>query len=92
MTTGTLSKQEQEFPAAASPHVFLLLPEGLQGEPAAQVLPELQEEGMLETMLNNKAAQTLVRYVQSIRPAAAGLMEQAKVRLGIWCLGFRFRV
>ncbi|OEH79517.1 hypothetical protein cyc_08161 [Cyclospora cayetanensis] len=75
---GRASAQERLFPAAASPHVWLLLPDGLDGEPAAQLVESVQGEKMLQMLLEGKAAQALVKVLGAVRHAAAELTEEAK--------------
>lgn len=72
-------KQERLFPTAASPHVLLLLPFGLGGQPAAQELSSLQGSEMLQALTERRAASALLEAVATVRPAAAALLPAAKV-------------
>ncbi|KAL8450423.1 hypothetical protein Emag_003269 [Eimeria magna] len=58
--------------------VYLLHPEALQSEPGAQEIEELKGEGMLRQLSRHRAAQTLLGYIHSIRPAAHHLLKEAK--------------
>ncbi|KAL8443472.1 hypothetical protein Emed_006827 [Eimeria media] len=76
--TSSSSRQEEAFREAESPQVFLLHPEAFQGEPGAQEVVELKGEGMLKQLSRHRAAQTLLGYIHSIRPAAHHLLNEAK--------------
>ena len=80
-----------KFAAAAAPYLFMLLPDGLEGEPAAIEIEELKEEKILKSIINKKTAQTLIKHIATIRPAAGALLKEAEVFQGfrVWGLGFR---
>ncbi|KAL8425503.1 hypothetical protein Efla_002624 [Eimeria flavescens] len=77
-TTRSPSKREGAFLSSVCPHVFLLHPEGYQGEPGAEEVVELHAQGMTEQILKRQAAQTLIKYIQTVRPAASRLQKEAK--------------